>query len=121
VDQQPLFKDYGHDVPETYFSAMLRADDFIDRFSQDGMPGCARKLMTLLDEAQDIIRILTQAVSVSAFLGHMHMDENAVNDNDILEQADAMEADVSYLEKLCTHVTEIEQRLVRVLSRSTFL
>ena len=121
MDQEPLFKDIGHAMPEDYFSAMLRADDYIDRFSQDGMPSCVRKLMTLLDEAQDLIRILSQAVSVSAFLGHLHMDQNAVNDNDILDQTDALEADVSYLRVLCEHVTEIEQRLVRVLSRSTFL
>ena len=49
------------------------------------------------------------------------MDQGAENDNDILENAANLENDLSFFNNMAGDVHHIQQRLIKVLSRSTFL
>ena len=121
MNKKPLLNNIDHLISAESYELLLRADAFLNDFEQNGIPEGYRRLLETLDKAQFLLDALNAAAKTSAFLGGMDMDQGAENDNDILENAANLENDLSFFNNMAGDVHHIQQRLIKVLSRSTFL
>ena len=120
MEKDPLLIKINHLIPKDHMDILLRADDFIKEFEENGIPAGSEKLLKLLDLTHDLLDALREAAQISAFLVRVDFDSRATNDNDIMDNADHLEAGMSYFENLSMGIQDVQERLVRILSRSTF-